>query len=962
MNLKAQIVNIPDTAFLAKIIAFGIDTNNDGQIQQSEALAADSLKVISSTPSNIYNTIGLQAFTNLTYLEIGWTNITSLNVSTLTNLQTLNCYSNQLTTFDAAGLNNLQYFNCAFNNINTIDNINNLTSLKSFNCIFNNIANIDLSAATNLEVLNCSYNSTSALTIFNPLTVKVLRYYGCQLPNLNPNAFSNLEVLECSATQITALNVPNLIHLKKLECSYNQIMSLDLSNQDSLVYLDCGVNQLSTLDVTNLGSLKHLDCRVNQISSLNLTNLPLLKSLCFMQNQLTNLDISQQLLLDTLNCARNLLTNLTTFSNLTNLDCSENQLTNVNLAPLSNLTHLTCSLNPLNNLNLINNNNLIDLRCDGNLLTNLNITNLVNLMSLSCANNSLTNLDVSNAVTLSSLFCNNNNINVLDLTNCPLLYMLDCSYNNLVSLDLTFNPALADVKCSYNNLTYLLCKNGTNEMYGVSWTSSSFSNNPNLQYVCVDADLAELQKAQQMATSYGLNPNIVNTFCSFNLGGVFNTISGEAIYDANANGCNSNDSAYSYMNIQLINSQDTSYIFTNSTGNYLIPTDSGNYTLEPIISFSTYFSANPLTTNVYFPNVNNNTSVQDFCVTPNGIFPDVEVVLSPLTPSRSGFQAVYNLWIHNKGTTSATGNLTFDFQANKMTFDSASVVPNAQTSSQLSWNYNLAPSQYKEISIIMNILPPPSNNLGDSLLFHANIALLNDSDSTDNNFILKPILVGSYDPNDKTCLEGAWQPSTKIGEYLHYLVRFQNTGTFYAERVVVADSINANQFEVSSIQLLSTSHPAKVKVENNVLQFHFEQIMLADSFTNEPESHGYVLFKIKTKDNLPSFSTVSNKAEIYFDFNAPIITNTANTTFSSTLPISPNTQTPHFQCYPNPAQNELTLETPKKTDFVIYNALGTPILATSFEGKKTIDIAALPRGLYWVRELSSGACILFVKE
>jgi len=86
-------------------------------------------------------------------------------------------------------------------------------------------------------------------------------------------------------------------------------------------------------------------------------------------------------------------------------------------------------------------------------------------------------------------------------------------------------------------------------------------------------------------------------------------------------------------------------------------------------------------------------------------------------------------------------------------------------------------------------------------------------------------------------------------------------------------------FDVSSLQILETSHNGHIKVVNGVLQLYFENIMLQDSFTDELASHGYALFKIKTQSNLTPNATIRSKAEIYFDYNLPVITNTEVVTF-----------------------------------------------------------------------------------
>jgi hypothetical protein len=57
-----------------------------------------------------------------------------------------------------------------------------------------------------------------------------------------------------------------------------------------------------------------------------------------------------------------------------------------------------------------------------------------------------------------------------------------------------------------------------------------------------------------------------------------------------------------------------------------------------------------------------------------------------------------------------------------------------------------------------------------------------------------------------------------------------------------------------------------------VLHIVFHNIMLPDSTSDEPGSHGYAKFRIAPETGLLPGETVTNIANIYFDFNAPVIT------------------------------------------------------------------------------------------
>lgn len=55
--------------------------------------------------------------------------------------------------------------------------------------------------------------------------------------------------------------------------------------------------------------------------------------------------------------------------------------------------------------------------------------------------------------------------------------------------------------------------------------------------------------------------------------------------------------------------------------------------------------------------------------------------------------------------------------------------------------------------------------------------------------------------------------------------------------------------------------------------FTFDNILLPDSTTNEPGSHGFVKLRIEQAAGNQAGDVIYNSAAIYFDFNDPVITN-----------------------------------------------------------------------------------------
>lgn len=144
------------------------------------------------------------------------------------------------------------------------------------------------------------------------------------------------------------------------------------------------------------------------------------------------------------------------------------------------------------------------------------------------------------------------------------------------------------------------------------------------------------------------------------------------------------------------------------------------------------------------------------------------------------------------------------------------------------------------------------------------------------------LITCAYDPNDKQVQplgHGVYGAVPIDQDWLTYTIRFQNTGTDTAENVMLEDLLSP-LLDRSSLQILGTSHSLTqilIEADGRAL-FRFNNIMLPDSGANEPESHGFLKFRIRPLTDLPSGTTIQNTVGIYFDLNPPIITNTTRTT------------------------------------------------------------------------------------
>jgi len=243
-------------------------------------------------------------------------------------------------------------------------------------------------------------------------------------------------------------------------------------------------------------------------------------------------------------------------------------------------------------------------------------------------------------------------------------------------------------------------------------------------------------------------------------------------------------------------------------------------------------------------------------------------------------------------------------------------------------------------------------NIGDILAFNANIAIIgSDETPADNTFSFNQMVVGSYDPNAIICLEGDNLPTSAIGEYLHYGIAFENTGNYQAENVVVKDVIDTTKYDVNSIQLINTSHPVYTRITGNVVEFIFENINLAATSGNPPVGgHGDVLFKIKSLSNLVSGDVAIKSAHIYFDYNAPIDTNLAETTYSN-LNSSVFQLDTNVSVAPNPTDGMVNITSKFNLKSIELFDVQGRILETQFESNMTsqIDLSSKQNGIYFLK-------------
>jgi hypothetical protein len=388
----------------------------------------------------------------------------------------------------------------------------------------------------------------------------------------------------------------------------------------------------------------------------------------------------------------------------------------------------------------------------------------------------------------------------------------------------------------------------------------------------------------------------------------YNLIEGKIFVDLNSNGIQ--DSGELPMPRRKLIDQSTSrFAFSDQDGNYkILVLDSGNFNVSP--QSVNLFSSVPSSQMAVFTGINQTDSLNDFAFQPQGAFEDVCITITPMGNFRSGFTASYMINYGNYGNTTVAPTVYF-YPFNNVTYQSATLTPNNITLDSVVWNLPaLTPFQTGSIIITVNVnlgLP-----IGTIINSNAHIEpYLTDNNPNNNSSNWNVFTIGSFDPNDILVNRSDFTTTElSASPWLEYIIRFQNTGNDTAFTVKILNPIDTFKLNISTIEFVNASHPVNLSWINyqRNMEFKFENILLVDSNTNEPLSHGFVHYRIQPKTNLSAGDSITNFAAIYFDFNEPVITNTAKTII--VLPTGLAWATPtrgKLHVFPNPTENTLNI-------------------------------------------------------
>ena len=445
-----------------------------------------------------------------------------------------------------------------------------------------------------------------------------------------------------------------------------------------------------------------------------------------------------------------------------------------------------------------------------------------------------------------------------------------------------------------------------------------------------------------------------------------NTLRGRVYFDQNGNG--QQDAAEGVFPRQLTGAltQGSTTIFStvDSDGALQVYANPGSYSLG-IASVPAHYTLTQPTNGTYTGTFSGNNQLifgQRFGIAPVVNQADVRVTITPYERARPGFTTRYRLTVENVGTTTASGIATVTLD-NRMAYVSST--PSGTVAGQVvTWPpyTNLAPFGRLEYDILFSL--PTNTVLGTALLTTATAPLAGDVVPADNTATLPQTVVGAFDPNSIEVNYGRLTPAQVAARQpLDYTIHFQNLGTAAASHVILSDTLDFQKLDPASLMLVAQSHNCIWSLTSTgpnigLLTVRFLNINLPERNVDVIRSQGFVRFRVQPRPTLALGEVIPNRAGIVFDFNDPVITNTATTTvFLATAALARH-EAAAWTAYPNPATDAVTLATDLTTAgpvrIELLDVLGRPVrqqILTAPAGplRQTLDLRGLAAGTYVLR-------------
>lgn len=580
--------------------------------------------------------------------------------------------------------------------------------------------------------------------------------------------------------------------------------------------------------------------------------------------------------------------------------------------------------------------------------------------SLIVSNNLFTELSPG-LLLAGSLDCSNNQISLLPNTyNLGMsgLYSLNCSNNYISEFPANFLIYnLISLDCSNNNISCF-------PMFGEYMEFLDFSNNPVTCLPNIPPLLQnQLQNFSVCSSDPFTNPNSCNVYMAVNAD-VFDDQNSNCLKD------NNEESVY-FGTIFLTNAQgDTINTVGSSMGSWIIPyfgagdfiaiLDTLNKPYQANCSGQNLGSAQDFTIYQGQTNIDLNFPVEckpGFDVGAQGLFPDGWVFpgqTHQLTVLAGDMSELYGL----NCASGVAGTVNFMVNGPVSYVGPAPDALSPTSVNGLSFSYDIADfgnlNSWSDFAVLLET--DTTAQAGDAICVSINVTpSAGDNNPANNSYSYCYQVINSYDPNDKWVYPELVLPG--YNDYLTYTINFQNTGNAPAFNIRLEDTLSSF-LDLTSFEVVYFSHDMHYKIVNNKLTVYFPNIMLADSTTNEPESKGKLIYRVKPKSNLPIGTEIDNTCHIFFDFNAPIVTNTVTTLFD--ISASLTSYNYDWVLYPNPNKGTFSVSGGQYESIEIFDETGRMLdfhVEDHAEAAR-IHLVNAVAGIYFVRLMNGGQVVV----
>lgn len=471
------------------------------------------------------------------------------------------------------------------------------------------------------------------------------------------------------------------------------------------------------------------------------------------------------------------------------------------------------------------------------------------------------------------------------------------------------------------------------------------------------------------------------------------TISGNVYVDANAN-CVYDAGEAGVENI-MMHCSGYGYTFTDANGYYSFQVPTGTYTIsEQINAYYPLASCQTNSISVSVVAASGCNTVVDIANDIN-VINDLKIVTVNATlPPIPGNNYQQKVIVKNNGTVTESG-IQLGYEHDDQIPYLNSTLPSFIQLNSVGAPYNYSvQSGFPTLSpnasnvMLLNYATPTNIPIGTALTFYdtvANIAPIDvnwllDYSPWDNVNTYQTSVIGSYDPNYKEVSpKGVGAPgyiSSTVTEF-DYTIHFQNEGTYFAQNIIVTDQLDADLDWTTLKPGYSDYSYTTTVSETGLITFKFANINLPwKSQFGDALSSGLINYSIERKGNVPQGTEFTNTADIYFDYNAPITTNTTINTLNDELAGVDETESIEsfsdgvtVELYPVPAKDFMTIRVnnvsqKEEVTLSVIDIMGNVVLSSIVnlsEGSTDViqDVSNLATGTYLTRiQFENGSSII----